>query len=101
MKAGGFSVSRSVFQAVTVQKVYQCRLFPEIPAGADGDAAAPADVAAAFSLIRSCERTLPLLLAADGLAPGQREALLRAAKKLYASLGMALAAAEGARSAAD
>lgn len=69
----------------------QLNIFGEENAVADDRAA---DIMAAFNLIRSCERTLPLLLSADEFSPNEREALVRAAKKLLLSLRMVLAAAE-------
>lgn len=57
--------------------------------------AAPEDARKAFEIIRSCERVLPLLLAADSLPPAEREALVRAARKLRLALGLALAGLEG------
>ncbi|AOQ23040.1 hypothetical protein MTAT_26570 [Moorella thermoacetica] len=48
------------------------------------------DVLGAFNLIRECERVLPLVCD-PSVGAEERAMLLRAAEKLYATLGMILA----------
>jgi len=60
------------------------------PGQRGGPGRTPPDAARAFELVRECERVLPLVLTSPDIDAVQKEAVRRAAEKLYHTLKVAL-----------